>query len=420
MSCFESSDLPNKGNVYIVCNGCPENRMDVARAQRYFERNGWGLSTNVSDADLILFNACGRSSKTETHSLGVIKEIESTLRQDQKLVVWGCLPKIDLEGLTKHYHGPISFGSDLTELNELLQFEQPINKTFANNLGPLWPMNKNNAPEYLRYEGSKVSQIVKKPILAWDDYINSRFNLVRPKDSSIFYIKISTGCRSNCAYCAVRKSRGLTKSKPIDAIMDEFHLGLKMGFQKFSIMGTDVGSYGMDLNFNLTNLLEKMVETKGNYGIFLRNVHPYHLKKMIDRFSSVLESKKIQYTEMAAESGSNSVLKMMNRNYTIEEYKQLAKTMRQAYPQLILRTQLIAGFPTETEEDFLESMRLIDDVPFDYVEVYEFSARPGTAAEKLEPKVPDRIKRQRFLRLYRKAVFNRIPRKMKNVVLNRM
>ena len=418
---FEFKDgFPRKGKVYIVCNGCPENRMDVARAEKYMVDNGWTAVRNVPDADLVLFNACGRSMKTETHSLGIIKEIQRNLRKDQRLIVWGCLPKIDVEGLLKEYNGLISFGSDLPELQKMFGIQQPIDYTFANCLGAIWPVSKATAPDYVRYEGAKISQLLKKPVLRWDDYLNSRFNLVRPKDPSIWYIKISTGCRSNCAYCAVRKSRGVTKSKPVESIINEFQIGLKKGFKKFSLMGTDVGSYGMDFNQNLVDLLEKMISIPGDYEIYLRNVHPLHLKSMIDRFTTILKSGKIRYAEAAAESGSNSILKMMNRNYTIEEYKQLIEKMRQAYPSLILRTQLIAGFPTETEEDFQATMRLLDDIAFDYVEVYEFSARPGTIAEKLEPKVPDNIKRQRFLTLYRKAVFNRTGRKTKNILLNRM
>lgn len=420
MNCDSFDTCSSKGKVYVVCNGCPENRMDVARTGRYLNDNGWSIVENVSDADMVLFNACGRSSKTETNSLAIIKEIESQLRSNQKLIVWGCLPKIDPEKLAQEFHGQISPGSELTDVQQMLGFSQSVDKCFANGLGPLWPMTHKNAPEYVRYEGSRLSQAVKRPILRWDDYINARFNLVRPRDPSIFYIKISTGCRSKCSYCAVQKSRGITRSKPIERLVDEFQLGLQQGYKKFSLMGTDVGSYGLDISKNLTDLLEEFIALPGDYKIYLRNLHPFHMKNNIAKFTSLLETGKIRYAEMAAESGSNHVLKLMNRQYTIEEYKSLAEAMREAYPQLILRTQLIAGFPAETDPDFQETMRLLDDIFFDYVEVYEFSARPGTAAEKIEPKVPDAVKRSRFLKLYRKAVFNRTPRKIKNILLNRM
>ncbi len=413
--------VPNKGrHVFVVCNGCPENRLDVARAERYLLENGWLVERNMNKADLILFNACGRSSKTESHSIGIIKEIQSKMTSEQQLIVWGCLPKIDLEGLRKEYQGQISFGSELSELQQVLKLKQPIDKSFANYLGTVWPVTKENAPEYVRFEGSAISQIWKKPALRWDGYLNSRFNLVRSKDPSIFYIKISTGCRRNCAYCAVRISRGPTKSKPIQSVIEEFKLGLQQGYRKFSLMGTDPGSYGVDLGCNFIDLLKELTALEGKYSIFLRNFHPFHLKNMLEGFIEVLETKKIKYVELAAESGNNRILKLMNRNYTVEEYKNLISTIRKAYPPIIIRTQIIAGFPTETDEEFQDTMRLLDEITFDYVEVYEFSARPGTVAAKLEPKVPKDVKRQRFLKLYRKAVYNRTPRKVKNILLNRM
>ena len=197
----------------ITCNGCPENRMDVARAQKYLRENGWIIENDWKNADLILFNACGRSRKTETQSLSIIKEIQSKKRENQHLIVWGCLPKIDSEKLSSQFQGLVSPGSELSEIQQLFGFEKEITDFFENKLGPLWSLSKTTAPEYLRFEGSMLTQALKKPVLRWDGYIDSRFNLVRDKDPTIFYIKISTGCRSKCAYCAIQKSRRLDKKQ---------------------------------------------------------------------------------------------------------------------------------------------------------------------------------------------------------------
>jgi MiaB/RimO family radical SAM methylthiotransferase len=342
------------------------------------------------------------------------------MRSDQQLIVWGCLPKINLEGLRKEYGGQVSLGSELPELQGTLGFQKSIEGSFANYLGPVWPMRKSNAPDFIRYEGSRVSQALKRAALCWDDYLNSRFNLVRSKDPSVFYIKVSSGCMNNCAYCAVRIARGRTCSKSLERVVSEFKLGLRKGYRKFSLMGTDLGSYGVDLGCNLMDLLWALTRLEGDFSIFLRNFHPGYVKKMQRDFIEVLKTGKIKYVEIAAESGCNRVLKLMNRNYTIEEYKSLVAALRGAYPPLIIRTQVIAGFPTETEEEFEQTLKLLDDVAFDYVEVYEFSARPGTAAAEMVPQVSDVVKRQRFFRLYRKAVLNRTPRKVKNILLNRM
>jgi tRNA A37 methylthiotransferase MiaB len=406
--------------VYVVGNGCPESRIDVARAEKYLAENGYEVKADMTDADLVLFKACGLTNKLQSNSIGIIKEIQSKLKRNQRFIVWGCLPKIDPEGLEKEYTGLVSAGSELPELHKMLNLAKPFSESSANELGRVWPLNEKNATEYVRYQGSKFSQVVKKPALRWDRYISSHFNLVRNKAPTVFYIKISSGCHNNCTFCAVRIARGLTKSKPMSEVVAEFKLGLQKGYKNFSLMGTSPGSYGVDLGYNFIDLLKALTTIDGDYNIFIRNFHPMHMLTMLDGFLEVLGGKKIKYVELAAQSGNNRILKLMNRNYTIEEYKHLIVEIRKAYPALIIRSQLMVGFPTETEADFQDTLKLLDDLVFDYVEVYEFSDRPGTVAAKLEPKVPDNVKRQRFLKLYKKAVLNRTPRKIKNILLKRM
>ncbi|MGD0451254.1 MAG: MiaB/RimO family radical SAM methylthiotransferase [Candidatus Bathyarchaeia archaeon] len=407
------------GKAYVVCSGCPENRMDAARAEKYLVKNGWRISKNWQDADLILFNACGRSQSAARYSLKAIKEIQSQKRENQQLIVWGCLPKIDPEALKKEYDGIVSPGSELPELPQMINTSDAVNNTTANNLGAMWSLNKKDRQEFFRFRGSFVRQIYKRPALRWESYLDSRFNLVRDKDSSIFYIKISSGCQSNCAYCGIRKSRGLTKSKPVNQVVAEFQQGLQKGFKNFSLMGTDLGSYGVDFGSNLVDLLKELTSQKGDFKISLRNFNPYHMKNMLDGFVSVLKSNKIHYVEVAAESGSNRILRLMNRNYTVDEFKMLISALRKTCPQIIIRTQLIVGFPTETEQEFQETMRLLDSVVFDFVEVYQYSARPGTLAEKIKPEVSDDTKRERYLRLCKKALLNHTSRKIKNILLKK-
>ena len=110
----------------------------------------------------------------------------------------------------------------------------------------------------------------------------------------------------------------------------------------------------------------------------------------------------------------------MNRNYTINEYKEIIKTIRKAYPNIIIRTQMIVGFPSESENDFKETMHLLDDIIFDYAEVYYYSKRPKTDAALMDSQVPDQIIKQRFYKLYLKALLNRTPRKLKTLLRNKM
>ena len=137
---------------------------------------------------------------------------------------------------------------------------------------------------------------------------------------------------------------------------------------------------------------------------------------MLEDFTSILKTGKIRLIECAAESGSNRILKLMNRKYTIEEYKNCINAIRRAYPGIMIRTQLIVGFPTETEEDFKKSLRLLDELVFHYVEVYQYSGYPDIPSERIQGKVQHKTLRQRYLRLYLKAMTNRVPMKIRHIL----
>jgi threonylcarbamoyladenosine tRNA methylthiotransferase MtaB len=401
-----------------ICNGCPENRIDVARAEQHLLENGWTIVKNWQEANLILFNACGRGTETTSFSLNLIKEIQSGVKENQQLVVWGCLPKIDPVTLEKAYTGSVSAGSELVGLDQIIGSKGSMDKTTANYLGIILLPNKKDAPTFIKYEGSFLTRALKRLVNIWENFLETRFNLTDKNDGSVFYIKVSTGCNSYCSYCAIRKSRGITKSKPIEDVLKQFREGLQKGFKYFSLMGTDLGSYGSDLNCSLTDLLKALVKEDGVFKINLRNINPYYLVNHLDEFIGILKTGRIRYIETAAESGSNRIVRLMNRHYTIEEFKNCINRIRKEYPQIIMRTQLIVGFPTETDSDFSATMKLLDDVVFDFVEVYQYSDRPGTISDKMEPKVPDRIKRQRYIKLYIKALLNRTPRKIRKLLLN--
>jgi tRNA A37 methylthiotransferase MiaB len=412
-----TDNLNEQKKVYVVTNGCPENRLDVSREENLLVKYGFTATKNWHEADFIFFNACGRSEESAQYSVRIIEHFQKTKNEKQKLIVWGCLPKIDFNLLKQNFNGTIILGSELTDFLKSAGIQGEIGPVTSNKLGESWPLSKDVASNYRRYEGSLLSRTYKNTALKWESYLDSNFNLVRDKDPSIFYIKVSTGCHSNCAYCAIKKSRGMTKSKPVPEVVEELKSGLQQGFKKFSLLGTDLGSYGMDTGCTLNDLLKELIKEDGDFKISLRNVNPGNFKRLIDGFLPLLSSNKIEYFEMAAESGSDRIIKLMNRNYTIAEFKEMVSKIHKTHPHFIIRTQLIAGFPTETEEEFQETMKLLDEVVFDFVEVYEFSERKGTVAAKLEPKVPDNIKSERYMKLHKKAILNRTTRKIKNILI---
>jgi len=216
---------------------------------------------------------------------------------------------------------------------------------------------------------------------------------------SIFYIKVATGCLGKCSFCAARISRGTIHSKSVNEILYEFKQGLNRGYRYFALLGTDVGAYGRDKGHTLADLLDEMTKERANCRIGLRNVNPYYLNEMFTELKPFFSSGKIWFLGTPVESGSDRILELMGRKYKIEDFRRCIQAINNDYPSIILRTQIMVGFPTETRHDFEKSLQLLVDMTFDWVEIYKFSRRPGTVASTLDGQVSEEIKDCRFREL---------------------
>jgi threonylcarbamoyladenosine tRNA methylthiotransferase CDKAL1 len=382
----------------VLTNGCPESQLDSARLKTYFEENGWQIVDNVKDANIILFNACGLTESSELNSINSIHNIKKQIEDNQRLIVWGCLPKIDPEMLFQT-HQELSLGErEIDKLDEIIKATKSINEITVNEIcQPLYR-------ESIWHRLGKIDRLPIKFVYLLYLRLTSSKYLYRNNDSSIFYIKIATGCLGNCSYCAIKKSRGNIKSKPIDEVMDEFKAGLSLGFKEFSLLGTDLGPYGRDLGYNLADLITKMVNETGDFKIGLRNIHPLFLKQMINDLVPAFATGKIWFAGVPVESGSDRILTLMKRGYSVGEFKEGIQRLKNAHPDLLISTQILVNFPTETKKDFAESMNLFEESDFDYAEIYSFSPRPGTSAADMEGRVPSRVAYLRELRMVTKAL----------------
>lgn len=385
--------------VYITCTGCPESRFDSARVEQFLKENGWAVTKNIKTADVVLFRACGLTGTTTNDSLQIIRMIKAEKRDDSKFIVWGCLPKIDMDALRTEYTG-ITFGEeDISLLNKILNPEKPIEEITSNSTMSVFEIKRSGLEGSLR---------------RLQDFSQKFFSIAQNKE--IFHIKVSTGCLGSCSFCAIRKSRGSVRSKNIDEIIFEFRNGLEKGFRYFSLLATDLGAYGRDVGLTLVDLLEALLELPGNYKIGLRNINPYFLNEMFEDLKPFLGSGKIWFLSTAAESGSNRILKLMGRRYTIQDFKKCIKALNKDYPQIFLRTQLLVGFPTETDYDFRQSLDLLDELAFDWVEVYPYSPRKGTVAAGLDGQISEKTKRVRLYQLSLKAFLKNPHKKVKQII----
>jgi len=420
--------MENSSNrVFLITNGCPENRIDIAHVQRFFEANRWTVTDSYLDADLIVFNSCGLTQLHEDASLQIIDTLKKYKPAHARLVISGCLPRINPGALTPHGDAIVVRGEqEVGRLNDIIDAQQPIQACHANFVLPLRTLREKPSPsgiypsffDLLLKPRSDCQGTLERltclPLLAYDRWLDSRVNLF-PRNKSACFIKISTGCLNACAYCAVKNSRGALRSKHPDQILTEFREGLARGSQSVSLLGTDLGPYGRDLGTDLTTLLDRLVRERGNFEIRLRNVEPQYLIRLWPTLQEVLASGKITFLGIPIESGSDIILKAMRRGYAIDEVKACVRDLTKRFPWIFIRNQLMGGFPGETEQQFQETMRLIDDLVFDYTEVYVFSARLNTAAAAMKDQVPVPVRRHRRNQLWRKSLLAHTPQRLRKL-----
>jgi len=405
---FDESKCQEKERVKRVCvitNGCPENRIDCARMQKFLTYNDCIVTPDFQDADLIIFNACALTEGSQEYSIELIRFIQAHKQPSSELIVCGCLPKINGSRLREVHQG-FTFEHEIEQLTEVIDTRKCSDNIYANHLVPQTriPSVRRLRVPLLKKMASLMS-IKERLTQPYRDHLSQAINVFNPHS---FCIKVSTGCVNACSYCAVRISRGNIKSKPIDKVVQEFEEGLARGYTEFALLGTDVGAYGRDQGVTLADLLRELVKSKGDYEIRMRNIQPRFLIEMMPELREILGCGKIPYVSSAAQSGNNRILERMRRGYRIEDYKEAIYTLRREFPELQIRTQIMVGFPGETEEEFQDTLRLLEEVNFNFVEVYQFQPRPNTEAATMKNQIPEKVARRRYHRAYMKALFNRI------------
>lgn len=402
-------------SVCVITNGCTEGRMDSALVEQFFqEKTDFELCHDCIKADLIVFVGCCATEDKENCSRMIIDTLRLQKRPTAQVLVTGCIAKVRPE-LVCH-DGELQDIFD--HINHLLRLEDKQNLAVHYPHGELWEL----CPDLLgqdigkgmisNYYNQALTGILPKSSLRINAAIIklfARYRRLIDKEMLLskktFCIKVSTGCMGKCAYCGIKLARGRIKSKPLDAVIEEFEQGISQGYEDFALLGTDIGDYGKDLDMDLLDLLEKLVAYKEKYILRLRNVNPRWLIPSVKPFCELLKTGKIGYVLSPVESGSNRILERMNRGYRVEDYIEAAKQIRRAFPPIFLKTQIIVGFAGETEEDFNKSRDIFNLGLFDFVDVVAYSKRRGTKGWSLPDEVPNEIISKRYKEILFRSFF---------------
>jgi tRNA A37 methylthiotransferase MiaB len=393
---------------------------DCQKIHNYLIKNKWEHVKAPSKADLIIINTCSFNAGEDDSSVDLINYYLKRKRPTAKIVIAGCMPKInpsrlnfirefitisptDLGKLDDIINAKIKFNS-LEEPNRIMAHEisyRPILKkslSIRNFLSKIFrPFN------FEQISFSKIRELIMhalRHIFLIKAYINP---FLVAETGNFFYLRISKGCLGGCSYCAKRFATGALKSKPLRDILDEFRKGLDEGYKKFFILSEDTGCYGIDIGTTIVDLLKEMfkIGNQKDFKLIITNFNAQWFVKYAVDLEEVLmfNQDKILYMQIPVQSASNRILKLMNRPYDIEDVKRCYRSLKDRLPSLNITTDIIVGFPGEVQEDFEFTREFVREAGFSYADFFIYEDRHNTLASNLENKVPPEVIRSRRLEL---------------------
>lgn len=359
--------------TYFTLNyGCQMNASDMEHYAGQLEEMGYKPAEDFHDADVIIVNTCCVRESAEKRILGKIGELKAvkTKNPDVVIIVAGCMAQKDGEKLQKkHPQVDLLLGTSyVNDFKQILQdFLEDRKRVHYTDL----------TIHQSEFEGHMVRQ---SPFHAW--------------------IPIMYGCNNFCTYCIVPYVRGRERSRSMENIVAEIERAVAEGYKEFTLLGQNVNSYGKDFGEPemFAKLLRVVNDIPGVERVHFMTSHPKDMS--LEVIKAVAECEHVcEGFHVAMQSGSSKILQAMNRVYTRERYLELVKTIREYVPDAAITTDIIVGFPGETEEDFQETLSIVEEVGFTGAFTFIYSKRSGTPAAKMENQVPLDVKHDRLNRL---------------------
>ena len=363
--------------VFLKSYGCSANQADSEVLLGCLIDAGYESADSISEADVVIVNTCAVKGPTENRVVETLKHFP----KEKKLIITGCLPLTSFERISRGIRfdglvGP-AFGKDIVKVADRVM------------------------------AGEKV--------MALDTSLEAKPSLSLPRIRSnpvVSIVPINYGCLGSCAYCCVVFARGRLRSYDLEEITSRLREDLAAGAKEFWVTSQDVACYGRDFGATLPDLLDALVRIEGDFRIRIGMMTPNMVTDITDELVAVFKNKKIfKFLHLPVQSGDDVVLERMHRCYNIQEFKNIVNAFRTAFSNLTLSTDIICGFPGETQEAFEKTLKLVSEVKPDIINVSKFFPRPKTAAALMQHEFlePTEIKRRSTVaaQLARKTAFDR-------------
>lgn len=357
----------------VVTFGCQMNAKDSEKLLGILVECGYRSIDDEDKADIVIFNTCTVRENANQRLYGRIGQLKKSYQVNNKKIIalCGCMmqEKDEVELIQSKYpYIKLIFGT-----HNVYKFAELLYKTLSTN---------NRVVEILDKTDSIVENLPTKRKYPFKCGINIMF-----------------GCNNFCSYCIVPYVRGRERSRDADDIFNEIKEVVSDGVVEVMLLGQNVNSYGLDNNnISFDELLNKICQIDGLKRVRFMTSHP---KDLSDELIEVIKNNKkiCRHIHLPVQSGSNRILKLMNRKYTREHYIDLIKKIKNNIEDVSITTDIIVGFPTETEEDFEDTLSLIKEVEFDSAFTFKYSKRTGTKAAEMDGQVDDEVVSKRFDRL---------------------
>ena len=357
---------------HIVTYGCQMNVHESEKISFILENMGYQFTPNREDADVIVFNTCAIREGAEERVFGNVGALKKLKKSRPELVIAVCGCMTQKEETAKLFKQKFPFVDVILGTFNLHKIGEYIAKAKNQKVFELWSEGELDEEQgYNRSSGKN----------AW--------------------VNIMQGCNNFCTYCIVPYVRGREHSRSVENILSEVKQIAASGqYDKITLLGQNVNSYGKDLSpsVSFAELLRLVTAANGDFKVGFMTSHPKDLTdELIEEIAT--NDKVLKEIHLPAQSGNNRILKLMNRKYTREHYLSIIEKIKSRIPNVKITSDFIVGFPTETEEEFEDTMSLVEKVKFDGIFAFMYSPREGTVAAKMEGQIPLEVKKQRVNKL---------------------
>jgi len=384
-----------KKQVFVTTNGCPRRALDAQRIIKYFRLNDYSITKNPKKADYIIFVTCSFFKDKEEECFRYINEFK---KYKGELIIAGCLPLISPVKLKQNFKGKSIPTKDLQDID---QFFKKFKTKFLDISDSNFPTDIITPSSfYAKFEGMKQKskrffKLLGNPLLFFRRVL---FLFKKMSVKKTAHLRISNGCIGNCAYCGIRNAIGKLQSKPLNKCLEEYKQLLEKGYRNFIILADNVGAYGLDINSSFSELLKNLSDIDKNLKVrwTIQELHPMWLLKYQSEISNFVKEKKIESILCPIQSGSERVLKLMNRPCDTKKLLKCFLKLKKLNSNLILDTHILVGFPSETHNDFLMTLNMAKKIGFDNVCIYPYYDSYKTLSYFMDNKLEEKTIKERI------------------------